>query len=74
MEVPDASSKTANANLNTPPQRGFNTKAASVYIGISTSWLSKARIGATSTPGPAFKKVGRRVIYTLSSLNKFLDD
>lgn len=59
---------------NLPSPRGFNTKAASVFLGISTSWLRKARIGATSTPGPAFKKVGRRVIYTLSSLNKFLDD
>ena len=57
-----------------PPPRGYNTGAASNYLGLSTSWLRKARIGATSTAGPKFRKVGRRIIYTKDALDNFLDD
>ena len=58
---------------DSPIPRGFNTDAAARYVGLSTSWLRKARIGITDTPGPAFIKVGRRVIYTKDSLDDFLD-
>ena len=54
------------------PPHGFNTKAAARYIGMSPSWLRKARMGIGG-PGPKFKKVGRRVIYTIDSLKEFLD-
>ena len=57
-----------------PPPRGYNTEAASAYLSMSTSWLRKARIGATSTAGPKFRKVGRRIIYTKNALDEFLDD
>ncbi len=55
------------------PPRGFNTKSAARYVGLSTSWLRKARMGITAIPGPRFKKVGRKVIYTRDSLDEFLD-
>ena len=42
------------------PPRGFNTKSAARYVGLSTSWLRKARMGITAIPGPRFKKVGRK--------------
>lgn len=71
MTSADSIPSTADSNLPSP--RGFNTKAASVYLGLSTSWLRKSRIGATDTPGPAFIKCGRRVIYTKKSLDDFLD-
>ena len=55
------------------PPRGFNTKDAARYLGLSLSWLRKARMGITATPGPRFKKVGRKCIYTRDSLDDFLD-
>ncbi len=58
---------------NFPEPHGFNPKEASRFTGMSESWLSKARMGITPTKGPRFKKVGRRVIYTLDSLNDFLN-
>ena len=54
------------------PPRGFDTKAAARYLGLSQSWLRKTRMGIGG-PGPKFKKVGRRVIYTIDSLEEFLD-
>ncbi len=56
----------------TPP-RGFDTISAARYVGLSPSWLRKARMGITNSPGPGFIKVGRRVIYTKNSLDDFLD-
>ncbi len=53
------------------PPRGFNTKAAACYIGMSPSWLRKARMGIGG-PGPKFIKAGRRVIYPKTSLDEFL--
>lgn len=53
--------------------RALNTKEAARFIGMSQSWLRKARIGLTDDPGPKFRKVGRKVIYPLQSLKDFLD-
>ena len=58
---------------NLPKPQAFNTKAAASYLGISASWLSKARMGITATPGPKFKKVGRLVLYTRASCDEFLN-
>ena len=55
------------------PRRGFDTNSAARYVGLSPSWLRKARMGITNCPGPGFIKVGRRVIYTRDSLDEFLD-
>ena len=55
------------------PPRGLDTKAAARYVGLSPSWMRKARMGITATPGPIFKKVGRKVLYTRDSLDEFLD-
>jgi hypothetical protein len=66
------SAPAASADNSIPP-RGFNTKAAARYLGLSLSWMRKARMGITATPGPRFKKVGRKCIYTKDSLDEFLD-
>jgi len=58
---------------NFPPVRGLNPKGAARFIGMSESWLGKARMGITDTPGPRFKKVGRKVLYPLDSLEDWLN-
>lgn len=53
--------------------RGFNTRNAAAYIGWSESFLRRARIGKTKTPGPRFKKHGKRVTYLREDLDEFLE-
>ena len=53
--------------------RGLNTRQAALYTSISYSWLTKARLNQTSSPGPNFIKVGRRAIYLREALDSFLD-
>ncbi len=60
-------------STNLPLVRGFNPKGAAQYLGVSLSWLSKSRMGITDSPGPAFKKIGRKVLYTQDSLETWLD-
>ncbi len=57
---------------NLPPQLGFDPKETAHITGMSESWLSKARMGITASPGPKFKKVGRKVIYTMSAIKAWL--
>ncbi len=57
---------------NLPEPQAFNPKGTSRITGMSESWLSKARMGITATPGPKFKKVGRKVIYTLPAIQAWL--
>jgi len=57
---------------NNSPVRGFDPKGAAQFTGMSESWLSKARMGITDHPGPAFKKVGRKVLYPLDALEDWL--
>ena len=62
--------------MNHPPRiepRGFNTASAATYIGWSESFLRRARLGKTKTPGPHFKKHGKRVTYLREDLDAFLD-
>ena len=62
--------------MNHPPQivpRGFNTANAAAYIGWSQSFLRRARLGKTKTPGPRFKKHGKRVTYLREDLDAFLE-
>ena len=62
--------------MNHPPNikpRGFNTANAAAYIGWSESFLRRARLGKTKTPGPRFKKHGKRVTYLREDLDAFLE-
>ncbi len=56
-----------------PAPRGLSTADASAYTSFSESFLRKARIGLTNTPGPAFKKIGGRIVYLREALDEFLD-
>ena len=53
--------------------RGLSTEAAARYTGLSPSFLEKARINKTKTPGPKFRKIGKRVVYLIDELNEFLE-
>ena len=53
--------------------RGLSTAAAASFTGLSASFLEKARLNLTKTPGPKFRRIGKRVIYLLDDLNNFLD-
>jgi len=53
--------------------RGFKTANAAAYIDWSESFLKRARIGKTKTPGPRFKKHGKRVTYLREDLDAFLE-
>ncbi len=56
-----------------PVPRGLSTADAACYISFSESFLRKARIGLTNTPGPKFKKIGKKVVYLREDLDAFLD-
>ncbi len=50
---------------------------ASIYLSISRSTLRQARMNGghrNRLPPPPYVKVGRRVIYILADLNKWLED
>ena len=53
--------------------RAFNTVDASRYAGHSEGYFKKARRGKTGTPGPKFRKIGKRVIYLREDLDEWLD-
>lgn len=53
--------------------RGLGTNDAAEYTSFSVSWLRKARIGLTDSPGPKFKKIGKRVVYLRDELDDFLE-
>jgi hypothetical protein len=63
--------------LNRPPtkhtektlSRRLHRKLAAPYIGVSVSWLDKARLRGV---GPPFLRVGTRVIYDVEDLDAFL--
>jgi len=62
--------------VSQPPEikpRGFKTANAAAYIDWSESFLRRARIGKTKTPGPRFKKHGKRVTYLREDLDEFLE-
>jgi hypothetical protein len=49
--------------------RRLHRKLAATYLGLSLSWLDKARLKGC---GPAYLKIGGRVIYDVDDLNNFL--
>ena len=68
----------ANAGMNDNSSieniRGLSTAQAARYLGISESFLEKARINQTELPGPIAIKIGRRVIYRKNDLDAYLDN
>jgi len=56
-------------NPPSKPSPYRDTAAAASYLGVSKSWLTKLRcVGG----GPRFAKLGRRVVYQDSDLDKWL--
>ena len=53
--------------------RGLNTASAARYLGLSTSFLEKARINQTTTPGPKFRRKGKRILYLRNELDQYLE-
>ena len=53
--------------------RGLNTASAARYLGLSTSFLEKARINQTTTPGPKFRRKGKRILYLRNELDAYLE-
>jgi len=59
---------------HTPPERrAFNTRLAAIFVDRSESFLEKARLGLTKSPGPKFIKHGRRISYLREDLNAYLE-
>ena len=54
--------------------RAFSTPNAATYIGLSVSFLEKARVNQTKTPGPKPTKIGKRVVYLREDLDAYLDN
>lgn len=53
-----------------PTRRYLNTEEAAAYIGISASTLSRMRV---SGEGPCYSKAGRRVLYDVAQLDKWME-
>jgi predicted DNA-binding transcriptional regulator AlpA len=49
--------------------RRLHRKQAAVYLGLSLSWLDKARLKGD---GPAYVQIGGRVVYDTADLDAFL--
>ena len=55
-------------------RRGYSVANAALYLGLSESFLNKARVNQTKLPGPDFIRVGVRCIYLRESLDEYLDN
>lgn len=54
-----------------PHKENLSTDEAADYLGLSSSYLNKLRcLGG----GPRYAKIGRRVLYPLADLNRWLRD
>ena len=62
------STNTSNPKTGTPV---MDTREASQYLGLSASWLQKAR---TFGLGPPFLKIGTRVLYRRQALDDWLTE
>ena len=57
-------------------QRLLNTRECAHYLGVSESYLRRARMdGATGrrTPGPPYYRLGRAVRYRVAALDQWLE-
>lgn len=63
-----------NGNILAATPKGFSRrlhrKQAAEFLGVSLSWLDKARISGL---GPVFVTMGGRVLYDLRDLEAFID-
>ncbi len=50
----------------------LNTAAAAQFLGLSTSFLEKARLKNSQIAGPPFKRAGSRILYVKSELYAYL--
>lgn len=57
------------AALRAPPRGYLNTKEAASFTGISTVQMEEWR---SRGGGPAYHKVGRKVLYSLEDLRAFV--
>ena len=48
-----------------------NTKEAAAYLGVSVGFMKRSR---STGKGVAFVTIGRRVVYLVADLDKFLND
>ena len=53
-----------------PPQRILNAEMAARYLGVSTEAL---KLWRRENCGPDFKRIGNRCVYTIESLNTYID-
>jgi hypothetical protein len=51
------------------PSQAFDTARAAEYLGLSPSTLAKFRLTGA---GPAYSKLGRRVIYCIQDLDAWI--
>ena len=54
--------------------RGYSVANAALYLGLSESFLNKARVNQTKLPGPVFVRFGHRCLYRKEDLAFFLDN
>lgn len=59
-----------NANLATLPPRFLRTKEAAEFLSLSARTLEKHRTYGT---GPAYRKLGGRVVYSVDELEAWAD-
>ena len=73
----NSSNKLNHSNTNIlQTKRALNDKEASVYIGMSESWLRHGRIEGNRPeriPKPVFIKIGRSVRYLIEDLDHWLE-
>jgi hypothetical protein len=66
----------SSSSIKAPLKRSLKDKEASIYIGMSSSWLRHSRIegaGSGRLQGPQFIKVGRCVRYLIEDLDLWLE-
>ena len=50
----------------------LDSKKAAEYLGVSESWLNHTRCGDPRRNRPRYTKIGRRIVYRLSDLDRYL--
>jgi hypothetical protein len=55
---------------DTAPNRNLSVGAAAQYLNVSESFLNKLR--GVSSAGPAFFKIGARIVYSIRELDAWL--
>ena len=53
--------------------KALSTKDAAIYLGMSESYLEKARCIGKGTPGPSYYKRGKKVLYKVEDLDRWFE-